>query len=842
MNDKPLTRDFLNKHGIALVDQGYTVVPIQQGKKAPGFDGWQKAKGSSHQVKEWLENGFKNAGVGIITKFTCAIDIDCRDEAAAIFFEQWCVEHIGKAPVRIGQAPKRLLLYRTSEPFSKRSSNAYLDEWGDKQQIEVLGNGQQFVAFHIHPDTGKPYYWIDEVSPLTVRAVDLVELSGEQIETLIAEFEVYAIKQGWSLAKKGRAAPKSAVDLDNPWIEDSAPVQISDVELRSRLLMVPGADDYDTWYQIGMSLYHQYDGEQDGFDLWNEWSETADNYDHDALERHWKSFKIDGKKKAPLTARYILRLSKEAVERTAVELSVKLRDAFINAKDLVEWEKARQMAREAEIDGLARSALSVVAKDRRDAITGTKTSLTEIKKAISYLPKKMENTPTWAEGWVYDTSDDKFLHTERKITCTKQGFDAMYDRYALTKKDLLDGKNSPSQAASALALNVYRIATVDGRRYMPGRDAIYRDPDGTFANTYPEHEIPDKPESAVPRDKRNIERVKVHIAHLLKEMSEQRMLLDWLSWVVQNPGKHVNYAVLLQGVEGDGKSFFGELMRAVMGVSNVSMLNAGSIINSDFTDWAYGQCLACVEEVRIVGRHRGSDKWDAINRIKPFVTNNIVEVHPKGKAIFNVHNTTSYLMFSNFKDALPLDENTRRYLVLFSKWQRKEDIRTFVDEHPDYYLRLYGAVAESAGALRQWLLDHEQAEDFNPMGNAPETAALRTMIRKSKSEFIQVIDEIIEEDETLEASADLLDITGLSDAVVARGADWPGPKMLAALLERDGYESLGKIRMPGAGMHRFYTKHPEKFTSHHENGGEAADPMKVRRFMDQRAEALSDEL
>jgi len=838
MSEEFIKRDFLQQHGVDLINQGYEVVPIQQGKKAPGFDGWQKAKSTVGQVKDWLEGGFKNAGVGILTKFTCAIDIDCRDEEAALFFERWCIENIGKAPVRIGQAPKRLLLYRTTEPFSKRSSSAYTDEWGDKQQIEILGNGQQFVAFHIHPETGKPYYWIDGVSPLTVRANQLVELTPEHIETVIAEFEVYAEKQRWSLVKKGRAAPRGEVDTENPWLEDSAPVTITTEELRSRMFMVGGAEDYETWVQMGMALYHQFDGEQEGFDLWNEWSETADNYDHDALERHWKSFGITGKKKAPLTARYILRLSREAVEKTSHELSVRLRDAFVNAKDLPEWEKARQMAREAEIDGLSRSALASVAKERRDTITGVKTSLSEIKKAIAYLPKKVESTPKWCENWVYDTSDDKLLHTERKITCTKQGFDAMYDRYALTKKDVLDGKTSPAQSASALALTLYRIPTVDGRRYMPGRDSIFHEPDGTFANTYPEHEIPAKPEKMLPRDKRNIERVKAHIAHLLTNEQEQRMLLDWLSWVVQNPGKHVNYAILLQGVEGDGKSFFAELMRCVMGVSNVTMLNAASIINSDFTDFAYGQCLACVEEVRIVGNKRGSDKWDAINRIKPFITNNVIEVHPKGKAIFNVMNTTSYMMFSNYRDALPLDENSRRYLVLFSRWQRKEELRAFKDANENYYVKLYGALSESPGALRQWLLDHEQLGSFNPLGDAPETLAMRVMIRKSKPEFIQVLDEIIAEDETIEASRELLDTTGLQDAMVARGVDWPGPKLLSVLLERDGYEALGKVRLSGGiGVHHFYSKHPEDFTT-----SGLTDTVKVRKFMQQRADRLSDEL
>jgi hypothetical protein len=837
-----ITRNFLALHGQALVDQGYTVVPIQQGKKAPGFDGWQKAKATKDQVRSWLESGFKMAGVGILTKWTCAVDIDCLDEPAALKFEQWCLEHIGPAPVRIGKAPKRLLLYRTSEPFRKRATNRYNDEWNETQRIEILGDGQQFVAFHIHPDTGKPYTWVGGKSPLDIKANDLTELTAEKADELIRVFEDFAKGQDWTLVKTSRQnTVKGEIDPDNPWIEDTQPIDISDEELRSRLLLVPGSDDYDTWFQVGMALYHQYDGDSTGFELWNEWSETADNYDPDALERHWPTFGIDGKKRAPLTAKFILRLSKEAVEKTAIELSVKLRDAFINAKDLAEWEKARQMAREAEIDGLSRASLAAVAKERRDSITGTKTSLAEIRKAISFLPKKTDKTPKWAESWVYDVSDDKFYHLERKIATTKQGFDAMYDRYALTKADLLNGAATPSHSASDLCLTLYRIPTVDGRRYMPGRDSIFHEPDGTFANTYPEHEIPEKPEVLLPRDKRNVERVRAHIAHLLPDEREQRMFLDWLSWIVQNPGKHANYAVLLQGVEGDGKSFFAELMRTVMGVSNVTMVNANTIIKFNFSDWSQGQCLCCVEEIRIVST-KGQDKWEAINKMKPFITNNVIEVRPLGKASINVVNTTSYLLFSNYQDALPLDDDGRRYLVLFSQWQKRDSLLKFKEANPLYYTKLYASLGESPGALRQWLLEHQQEESFNPLGDAPQTLAKRTMIRKSKPEFILVLDEVIQEDETVEASSELLDITALSDVMLARGVDWPNPKLLESLLERDGYESLGKVRLPDAGVHRFYSKCASKFRRLGPDGVFATDTAEIREYTRRRREALDDTL
>ena len=67
--------------------------------------------------------------------------------------EELARERLGDTPaVRIGRAPKRLLVYRTETPFK-----------GFKlSPIEILCEGQQFVAFAIHPDTGRPYEWPEE--------------------------------------------------------------------------------------------------------------------------------------------------------------------------------------------------------------------------------------------------------------------------------------------------------------------------------------------------------------------------------------------------------------------------------------------------------------------------------------------------------------------------------------------------------------------------------------------------------------------------------------------------------------------------------------------------------
>lgn len=818
-------RGYLERYGERLIDNGYTIVPIQPGKKAPGFDGWQNARATKEQVREWLSHGHRQSGLGILTKNTPAIDLDIRDEDLSNMFAERAKELIGDMPVRVGSAPKALLLARTDSPFRKMRSGKWQDpEWCEMHQIEILGDGQQFVAFAIHPDTGKPYVWTEDESPLNVRAADLPTVSVEQLQELLDEFDAECKARGFELVKAGRRNTY-AHDEDNPWLEDAAPVDITTDDLRVRLLLVNNPEDYDTWLQVGMALYHQYDGDEVGLALWHEWAETADNYDADALDRRWDDFGIQGKNRAPVTARTILKLAKEAVTNTTAALALKLHEAFRTAKDLLEWEKAREMAQGAEIDGLARSSLATTAKERRDALTGSKTSLTEIKKALAYRPTRKERIPGWAEPWVYDASDDRFFNTATKIATTKQGFDAMHDRYAMTKKDILDGRSTPSSSASDLALITYKIPVVAGRRYLPGRDAIFHEVDGMFANTYPEHEIPTIPEKLSPKDKINWKRVKAHVAHLFPKERDQRYVLDTLAWIVQNEGKRLNWALLIQGVEGDGKSFFAMLMRAVLGPSNVRMLNS-SQLGSSFTDYLVGQVFTAIEEVRI----KGKDKFDILNFIKPFITNLVIEVHPKGKAAYNAINTTNYFMTTNFKDAIPIDEGSRRFLVLFSQWQDRAKLAKFKEDNPDYYSNLYATIEESAGAIRHMLMQHEISDDFDPYGDAPMTEARAYMIRQAKPEFIQILDDIIADSDRPDISRELLNVTELGAIFNTLGYEFPTPKTLASMLQRDGYENLGRITVSQDSKARFWSKTASEF-SYESPSGMTVNVEKIRKLL-----------
>lgn len=821
--------EILENLGETLIQNGYNIVPIPTGTKSPGFDGWQDTVATGRVLKGWIDNGYGDAGVGILTKNSPAVDLDIRDTEVAQRMEDWCHENLGFTPVRVGNHPKRLLVFKTDEPFRKMKSGKFVDEWGDEHEVEILASGQQFVAYGIHKDTHKPYTWTSVgASPELTELNDLPNLNKADAQKVIDEFIRVATELGWERKTRGMTGEVSPIDSeDDPFADFESVVDIETVELRNRLMIVQGAEDYDRWIQVGMALYHQFGGEDTGLELWHEWSETADNYDGESLDKHWKSFEIEGKKRSPVTARTILKFAKEAATTATLAKITELRDKFVSAKDEMEWREVCAQVRKAEIDSLARAQMVEIARKRYQDLTSYKLPLVEARRSLAYEMPNSTKTPKWCHDWVYDAQDDKFFHVRTKITMTMQGFNAVYSRNAMTKKDLLDGLDSPSSSPSALALNVYKIPEIYGRYYAPGMDEIYMREGLRVGNLYREYQIPEVPDELTPGDKKAIKRVKNHVAHLLDDPDEQALFIDWLAWLVQNPGKLMNWAMVLQGVQGDGKSFFAYLLRNTMGHSNVRIMN-GKTLENDFSGWSYGQCVTVIEEPRLIGQNR----YDTINKIKTFITNPVIEVHAKGKDPFTVENTSSYYLPTNFRDALPLHDDERRYGVLFSKWQNRDDLIAFNRANPNYYVELYETIRDHTPALRKWLVEHEISESFPGGKDAPITRAYRYMVKASKPDIILEIESIIEEGKFHEISEELLNATMVLEVLSMSEIELPSAKALSYMLENNGYTALGRFKTHNnTRRDRFWSKKPNMFRDGQEFSG-----AKIRRYIEQKSQ------
>lgn len=316
--------NYFKEFGKNLLANHYMLIPIKQGMKRPVMDEWQNFRLSASDIPK-----YQNHGIGVLTGQgpfpICAIDIDVLDADLADKYSDWCRDNLGVCCERIGRAPKILLVYRAEDPDWGKSSSAWFASAEDankpfkeilKHRVEVLGRGQQFVAYHDHPDTGKPYEWVDFFGGLVDFAANaLTVLTKEQIEEAIQAFERMALEHGLVRVKnsKARIGAKTSSELTD---EDDFLNQVTasigwEIDDAKKYLEFIDNEDYDTWLRVGMSLHHEFGASDDALQLWNDWSATASNYSsYEDVEYRWGTFEQIGE--SIITAHWLLKVGRES--------------------------------------------------------------------------------------------------------------------------------------------------------------------------------------------------------------------------------------------------------------------------------------------------------------------------------------------------------------------------------------------------------------------------------------------------------------------------------------------------------------------------------------------------
>ena len=275
--------NYMAQLGASLVDHGFPILPIQPGTKKPGMyslGAWHDyPKWSRHCERDTTENevdiwgDWPQAGIGIAAGRVIGIDIDVlHSEALALAIEALAKQMLGDTPaVRIGNAPKRLLVYRAAQAFK-----------GFKYPpIEVLGLGQQFLVYGIHPDTGKPYDW------------PVQTLADMRLDELPAITEAQArefAKEAYLLIPAEDRPQSIALGLRSPEAFAALPEQRGTPEAVSQALgFVLNQDlDYDSWVRIGMAIKGALGDE--GEALFASWSASSVKNDPATTAKSWRSF------------------------------------------------------------------------------------------------------------------------------------------------------------------------------------------------------------------------------------------------------------------------------------------------------------------------------------------------------------------------------------------------------------------------------------------------------------------------------------------------------------------------------------------------------------------------
>lgn len=808
----------LAQHGVPLSKAGFEVIWIPKGTKGPVAEKWQTMTTNETVVAAWAANGKADANVGIRTTNTPAVDIDLLDAELVGALEAWCLHHIGAAPTRVGRAPKTLLVYATDKPFRKMQITFRPPDFkaGDKpQKIEVLGEGQQFVAYGLHPDTKKNYEWTSKVGLSDMETYELTTITPAQVEALFDEAIRLTKVKGWKVTQRtgGVQAAEPSDDDDLQGLENYQPTgTFTEEELTDALAYLDPDAGYDRWLQIGQGLHHQYEAGEDGFAIWEKWSERSMEYDYDELRAKWESFS-DQRNGRVVTAKSIIHWAKEGKTKVAGDLFDAVLAEIDACTTLVELTGPVLMKSIGkQIDGTMVDTMIEKIKQKAKEL-GSKLSTPTIRKTLKTAMRKdrSKSLPAWCANYVYVAQDDKFYDQIKHRRISDRGFNAMHNRRIAT-----DGEEAPN--ATRFALDTLELTVVDTYTYMPGHLPIIDVDGASSVNTYNDSGVPAVPSLLSDEEETAIKLVQEHFAMVFPDLREREILLSYLAYTVQHLDQRVTWAPLIYGGEGAGKTFFFEMMRNVLGASNAMPVSAKQL-QQQFTGWAEGNRLVVFEEIRLTGHNR----YDVLESLKPLITNQTVDVRRMQTDTYSVHNVTNYLLFTNYEDALPISDGDRRYFILATSLISKDEIVAFNNAHPKYFTRLFYAINAHAGAILGWLQELPMHPEFRQKGNAPDTVSKRIMKESSHDDEFDDLDELIRTSKQWDVCGELLSLTSLKARVSLlvfddedqSSAVMPAPVRVKTVMRQLGFSYVGRARPGRAGkqgtatpQHRYYSRTP----------------------------------
>jgi hypothetical protein len=213
---------------------------------------------------------------GILCDGLRAIDLDIDDKELAAQCRSIVVDRFGEAPIRCRQnSPRCLILYRAAEGQPKKVTLA-----GTRGKVEVLGHGQQFIAFGQHPSKATLEWFPDAPGAATLDTLPAV--SEDALLGLLAD-----------LAPLIDAPPprrSNGDDRDHAAAVDD--LEADPLRIAAALLEIPNASpkDWEAWNRTGMAVWRSTGGSDMGFHALDAWSKRHPDYDAQETRKRWDHY------------------------------------------------------------------------------------------------------------------------------------------------------------------------------------------------------------------------------------------------------------------------------------------------------------------------------------------------------------------------------------------------------------------------------------------------------------------------------------------------------------------------------------------------------------------------
>lgn len=474
-------------------------------------------------------------------------------------------------------------------------------------------------------------------------------------------------------------------------------------DLKSALECVP-METRDEWISVGHALKGL--GEL-GRQLWDEASSKSEKYDPDAQER-WHGFSAD-------------RTGHAAV--------------FTRAKSYGWVNPRRRVAlNAATVFGLTPSGLDGLPA-QPDAPSAPTTAAMTVRTGETFLSAAAQ--AELFKGHIYIVDCHKVLCPGGRLL-TADRFKALFGgfTFVMDSRNERVTRNAFEAFTESQILAAPKADTTCFRPMLP-YGHIVQEPGRTLANTFWPVVI-----RRVPGDSG---RFLSHVRKLFPAERDFQITMAYLASCTQYPGHKFQWALLLQGVEGNGKTLLSRCVAFALGARYVHWPKAEKL-NAHFNAWLVGKLLICVEDVFT------SENVDVFEALKPMITGDCLEIEGKGVDQISADVCCNLILNTNhIVGGLRKTRNDRRLCVLHGAQQSAEDlVRDGMGGHymADIYTWLkrddgYAVVAE---LLHTWPIPPE----FDPTKlcqTAPWTTSTEDAIVAGYGVAEQAVVEAVEQGE-----------------------------------------------------------------------------------------------
>lgn len=662
------------------IEHGWALTNIPFGSKGPigqGAVGWQKRENAI------TDPDFRFMGAGLCHAWsgTCALDIDNFEVAEAwlaergidlrgLLLDRNCVQ------ISSGRPGRYKLIYLLPEPLPSKQLAPYKAPSKKDPTKEQTYHGFELRCANKAGET------VQDVLPPTIHPD-----TGRPYEWVYGD----------DLCGDWRRPPAIPPALLSLWrqeasTEDAARHKVGPVassgassqELADLLATFDPDCPYDEWVKIGAAIHHETRGSAAGFELFDRWSSRGSKYKGRVESaQKWNSFRVD----APGAVTLGSLRQQHVADVTAFPLveppaaSVASEGSGQSAGEKEGWDQVREI--------LEPRLVFVAGQD-------------------NYF-----DMASRGDAWLSDRSL-RHMFSPYMPTITVEG------------KDGKPGKTMKPDPVSFLQ-NSRSKTVVDAVGIHPGAGRLYEEDGRRFVNRYYPRKI--EPLRPLPWE----EEAFMFLWGRMRDPVFQRWLMKFYAHALQKPGIKIQTAPLLYSAEtGTGKNTIAHVVPQILFGERWVRTISGAVLGSAFNDTVGETWWLYLEELRA-----GSNKADRValtNKLKAWITDSTIEVHPKGLKPYNTRNRIQVTATSNFDDAIHLDNNDRRWAVCEMSGPLTED------EARNVYHFLH---SDRAPGVLQWIFRSTDLTGFNPSARAPITMAKVAMIRASIGAWESTLVEMI---------------------------------------------------------------------------------------------------